>query len=42
MKAGLENDKQRTRAIPFSSDRKRMTVVTEDSKTYMKGAPEVV
>ncbi|MEF8880720.1 MAG: HAD-IC family P-type ATPase, partial [Candidatus Nanohaloarchaea archaeon] len=26
----------------FSSDRKRMTVVTEDDKAYMKGAPETV
>lgn len=42
MKAGLENNKERARAIPFSSDRKRMTVVTEDSNAYMKGAPEVV
>ncbi|QGA80585.1 cation-translocating P-type ATPase [Candidatus Nanohalobium constans] len=42
MKAGLENDKERKRAIPFSSDRKRMTVVTEDDNAYMKGAPETV
>ncbi len=42
IKAGLENDKERVRAVPFSSDRKRMTVVTEDSTAYMKGAPEVV
>lgn len=41
-KAGITNDKKRIDSIPFSSDRKRMTVVTEDSKAYMKGAPEVV
>jgi len=38
LKAGIENDKERVREIPFSSDRKRMTVVTEDSTAYMKGA----
>ncbi|MFB6192972.1 MAG: hypothetical protein ABEK00_01875, partial [Candidatus Nanohaloarchaea archaeon] len=27
---------------PFSSDRKRMTVVTEDNEAFMKGAPEKV
>jgi len=42
LKAGIENDKKRIRSVPFSSDRKRMTVVTEDSQAYMKGAPEVV
>jgi Ca2+-transporting ATPase len=42
MKAGLEDDKERKRAIPFSSDRKRMTVVTESDNAYMKGAPETV
>ncbi|WP_414837283.1 cation-translocating P-type ATPase [Candidatus Nanosalina sp. VS9-1] len=42
LKAGIENDKERVRSIPFSSDRKRMTVVTDDSQAYMKGAPEVV
>ncbi len=42
MKAGIEDDKERVRSIPFSSDRKRMTVVTEDSNAYMKGAPETV
>ena len=42
MKAGLKPDKERKRSIPFSSDRKRMTVVTEDGKAYMKGAPETV
>jgi Ca2+-transporting ATPase len=42
MKAGLEADKDRKKSVPFSSDRKRMTVVTEDDKAYMKGAPETV
>lgn len=42
MKAVIENDKKRAKAVPFSSDRKRMTVVTEDNTGYMKGAPEVV
>lgn len=42
LKAGLEKEKERVRSIPFSSDRKRMTVVTEDSNAYMKGAPETV
>jgi len=42
MKAGIENDKERIRSVPFSSDRKRMTVVTEDNTAYMKGAPEIV
>ena len=42
LKAGLEKEKERIRSIPFSSDRKRMTTVTEDQKAYMKGAPEVV
>ena len=42
LKAGIENNKERVRSVPFSSDRKRMTVVTEDSQAYMKGAPEVV
>ncbi|PSG99377.1 MAG: haloacid dehalogenase [Nanohaloarchaea archaeon SW_7_43_1] len=41
-KAGIELDKERKTSIPFSSDRKRMTVVTEDNTAYMKGAPEVV
>lgn len=41
-KAGIENGKQRKRSVPFSSDRKRMTVVTEDDTAYMKGAPETV
>ncbi len=42
MKAGIERDKERARSIPFSSHRKRMTVVTDDMIAYMKGAPEVV
>lgn len=42
IKAGLKNDKSRLRSVPFSSDRKRMTVVTEDRTAYMKGAPEAV
>ena len=42
LKAGLENEKERVKSIPFSSDRKRMTVITEDDKAYMKGAPGTV
>ncbi|MFC6942461.1 cation-translocating P-type ATPase [Salinirubellus sp. GCM10025818] len=43
-KAGLDYDHDRRREIPFSSERKRMTVVVEEDPTtaYMKGAPEVV
>jgi Ca2+-transporting ATPase len=41
LKAGISPDVEREREVPFSSDRKRMTVVA-DGKTYMKGAPEVV
>ncbi|MFB6202686.1 MAG: cation-translocating P-type ATPase [Halorhabdus sp.] len=41
-KAGVEPDVNRVREIPFSSARKRMTVVTEDGTAYVKGAPEVV
>jgi len=41
-KAGLEDGKERKRSIPFSANRKRMTVVKEDSKAYMKGAPGIV
>jgi Ca2+-transporting ATPase len=41
MKAGLEQDIDRQRAIPFSSDRKRMTVLS-DERAHMKGAPEIV
>lgn len=42
MKAGINETKERSRSIPFSSDRKRMTVITEDMKAYMKGAPETI
>ncbi|WEL23084.1 cation-translocating P-type ATPase [Candidatus Nanohalovita haloferacivicina] len=41
-KAGLEDNKKRKKSIPFSSDRKKMTVVTEDNQAYMKGAPGAV
>lgn len=42
-KAGVSKDEvSRERTIPFSSERKRMTVITENSKAYMKGAPEIV
>jgi Ca2+-transporting ATPase len=40
-KAGFTPDVEREREIPFSSDRKRMTVVAE-GRAYMKGAPETV
>ena len=39
---GLEEKSERKREIPFNSDRKRMTVITEKDKAFMKGAPEVV
>ncbi len=45
VKAGIATDEvERVREIPFSSDRKRMTVVVsgESAMAYMKGAPEVV
>jgi Ca2+-transporting ATPase len=41
-KAGIEQDIERRKTIPFSSDRKRMTVVSEQGTAYMKGAPGVV
>jgi len=41
-KAGIEPAVERVREVPFSSARKRMTVVTDDGTAYMKGAPEVV
>ncbi|MDY6773685.1 MAG: cation-transporting P-type ATPase, partial [Candidatus Nanohaloarchaea archaeon] len=44
-KAGLEVEGERTREIPFTSGRKRMTTVYEEGGTeraYMKGAPETV
>ncbi|WEL23845.1 cation-translocating P-type ATPase [Candidatus Nanohalovita haloferacivicina] len=40
--AGLSNRSSREKTIPFNSERKRMTVVTENGEAYMKGAPEVV
>ncbi len=41
-KAGISPEKEREREIPFSSKRKRMTVITEENQAFMKGAPEVV
>ncbi|MFB6191123.1 MAG: cation-translocating P-type ATPase [Candidatus Nanohaloarchaea archaeon] len=41
-KAGLESNIDRVNSVPFSSDRKRMTVVTSKNQAFMKGAPEVV
>ncbi|MFB6099792.1 MAG: cation-translocating P-type ATPase [Candidatus Nanohalobium sp.] len=41
-KAGFDPGIQRVREIPFSSDRKRMTVVSDEGRAYMKGAPSVV
>lgn len=41
-KAGIKDKGERVREIPFSSDRKRMTVLNNDGMAYMKGAPEVV
>ncbi len=40
-KAGIQEDYDRQSSVPFSSSRKRMTVVADD-KAYMKGAPETV
>jgi Ca2+-transporting ATPase len=42
--AGIQPDGERLREITFSSARKRMTVVVDESEptAYMKGAPEVV
>jgi Ca2+-transporting ATPase len=40
-KAGIETKQERERSIPFSSDRKRMTVI-KDETAYMKGAPKTV
>ena len=42
LKANIEQEKKRVKSIPFSSHRKRMTVITEDLTAYMKGAPETV
>jgi Ca2+-transporting ATPase len=41
-KADVAPGVERAREIPFSADRKRMTVVTAEGTGYMKGAPEVV
>ncbi|KAB1185399.1 MULTISPECIES: cation-translocating P-type ATPase [Haloferax] len=44
-KAGVEQTGVRVREIPFSSERKRMTVVVEEDgahTSYTKGAPETV
>ncbi len=41
-KAHVSPDVERIRSIPFSSDRKRMTVITDDNTAYMKGAPETI
>jgi Ca2+-transporting ATPase len=41
-KSGLTDKPERKREIPFSSERKRMTVINENNEAYMKGAPEVV
>ena len=41
-RAGLTGKSERSREISFSSQRKRMTVVTGEGTAYMKGAPEVV
>ena len=41
-KAGLKEQSERKREIPFSSERKRMTVTTDEGKAFMKGAPEIV
>jgi Ca2+-transporting ATPase len=45
LKAGVEPGGDRVREVPFSSERKRMTVVVDDDDgptAYTKGAPEVV
>ncbi|MFB6352509.1 MAG: cation-translocating P-type ATPase, partial [Halobacteriales archaeon] len=43
-KAGVDRDHDRLRELPFSSARKRMTVVVDEEppRAYMKGAPEEV
>jgi Ca2+-transporting ATPase len=41
-KGGVSDTADRAQTIPFSSDRKRMTVITEDGTAYMKGAPSTV
>ncbi|MFB6208812.1 MAG: cation-translocating P-type ATPase [Candidatus Nanohaloarchaea archaeon] len=42
MKADATPYFERQKSIPFSSDRKRMTVITGEKEAYMKGAPETV
>ncbi|WP_136715511.1 cation-translocating P-type ATPase [Halorientalis salina] len=44
VEAGVDTSGERLREIPFSSERKRMTVVVDedDPVAYMKGAPEQV
>ncbi|MFT4893148.1 MAG: Ca2+-transporting ATPase [Candidatus Nanohaloarchaea archaeon] len=41
-KAGIDQSFDRAGSVPFSSDRKRMTVISGDKTAYMKGAPETV
>jgi len=41
-KGGVDPDVERVHEIPFTSERKRMTVVADDGTAYMKGAAEVV
>jgi Ca2+-transporting ATPase len=41
-KASFKDKPERKREIPFSSERKRMTVINENKEAYMKGAPEIV
>lgn len=43
-KAGIEPGAERLHEVPFSSERKRMTVIAKEQPpmAYMKGAPEVV
>lgn len=38
-KAEVTPETEKKREIPFTSSRKRMTVVTDEGKAYMKGAP---
>lgn len=41
-KAGLTEQSERKKEIPFSSERKRMTAITENGEAFMKGALEIV
>lgn len=44
-KAGISSDSQRLKEVPFSSNRKMMSVVIQDGLNYVvysKGAPEVI